>query len=84
MREDESETESGRLAESHSQPFLCRRIPMTVKEAAAQGIPLPFAVYEEETELYSNEKSKKELGMVYISFQEGMKKTYRAFKGVFG
>ncbi len=84
MREDESETESGRLAESHSQPFFCSRIPMTVKEAAAQGIPLPFAVYEEETELYSNEKSKKELGMVYTSFHEGMKKTYRAFKGVFG
>lgn len=60
------------------------RIQMTVQEAAAQGIPLPFAVYEGETELYSNEKSKKELGMVYTSFQEGMKKTYRAFKGVFG
>lgn len=63
---------------------LCKRIQMTAQEAGAQGIPLPFAVYEEETELYSNEKSKKELGMVYTSFQEGMKKTYRAFKGVFG
>lgn len=65
-------------------PIPCKRIQMTVQEAGAQGIPLPFAVYEEETELYSNEKSKKELGMVYTSFQEGMKKTYRAFKGVFG
>lgn len=63
---------------------LCKRVQMTVQEAAAQGIPLPFAVYEEETELYSNEKSKKDLGMVYTSFQEGMNKTYRAFKGVFG
>lgn len=63
---------------------FCKRIQMTVQEAGAQGITLPFAVYEEETELYSNEKSKKELGMVYTSFQEGMKKTYRAFKGVFG
>lgn len=65
-------------------PIPCKRIQMTVQEAGAQGIPLPFAVFEEETELYSNEKSKKELGMVYTSFQEGMKKTYRAFKGVFG
>lgn len=70
------------LEEAMSAP--CKRIQMTAQEAAAQGIPLPFAVYEEETELYSNEKSKKELGMVYTSFQEGMKKTYRAFKGVFG
>lgn len=63
---------------------LCKRVQMTVQEAAAQGIPLPFAVYEEETELYSNEKSKKDLGMIYTPFQEGMNKTYRAFKGVFG
>lgn len=69
-------------AERSSEQF-CDCIQMTAQEAAARGIPLPFPVYEEETELYSNEKSKKELGMVYTSFQEGMKKTYRAFKGVF-
>ena len=51
--------------------------------SSGTGNSLPFPVYEEETELYSNEKSKKELGMAYTSFQEGMKKTYRAFKGVF-
>lgn len=70
-------------AESSKEQF-CKRIQMTAQEARAQEIPLPFAVFEEETELYSNEKSKKELGMVYTSFQEGMKKTYQAFKGVFG
>ena len=78
MQEDE------RIAENAKKPMHCKRIQITVQEAMAQGIPLPFAVYEEETELYSNEKSKKELEMVYTSFEEGMKKTYQAFKGVFG
>jgi len=61
-----------------------QRVPMTAKEANEQGIPLPFPVYEEETELYSNEKSKKALGISYTSLSEGMDRTYRAFKGVFG
>lgn len=77
-------TGTGHLPENGNEPPPCQRVQITVKEAAEQGIPLPFAVYEEETELYSNEKSKKELEMVYTPFQEGMKKTYQAFKGVFG
>lgn len=90
MQEDESIAEAEKITEvemiteNDKRPTTCKRIQMTVQEATTQGIPLPFAVYEEETELYSNEKSKKELGMVYTSFQEGMKKTYQAFKGVFG
>lgn len=84
IAEVEKNTEVERITENAKKPIPCKRIQITVQEAMAQGIPLPFAVYEEETELYSNEKSKKELGMVYISFQEGMKKTYQAFKGVFG
>lgn len=87
IQEDEKETGHeagmGSLTENSNARYR-KRVCMTAQEAAAQGIPLPFAVYEEETELYSNEKSKKELGMVYTSFHEGMKKTYRAFKGVFG
>ncbi len=59
-------------------------IPMTVEEAQSQGIPLPFPVAEEESELCSNEKSKRELGIRYTDFAEGMAKTYRAFKGVYG
>ena len=47
------------------------------------GIPLPFPVTAEESELSSNEKSKRELGVCYISLQEGMARTYRAFKGVY-
>ena len=60
-----------------------RELPLTCEEAIAQGIPLPFSVMEAESELYSNEKSKKELGMSYTGFAEGMARTYRAFKGVF-
>lgn len=58
-------------------------LPFTLEEAAAQGIPLPFSITEAESELYSNEKSKEELGINYIGFAEGITKTYRAFKGVF-
>lgn len=75
-------TGTERLTENSGKQYI-RRVSMTAEEAAAQGIPLPFPVYEAETELYSNEKSKKELGMTYTPFQEGIGKTYRAFKGVF-
>ena len=59
-------------------------IPMTVRQALQQGVPLPFPVAEEESELYSGEKGRKELGFSYISLEEGMGRTYRAFKGVYG
>ena len=58
-------------------------LPMTVSQARAQGIPLPFPVNAEETEEYTNEKSKRELGLVYTPLLEGMSRTYRAFAGVF-
>ncbi len=58
-------------------------VPMTTAEAGRQNIPLPFPVTEEESEVYANEKGKRELGIVYISFSEGMARTYRAFKGVY-
>lgn len=60
-----------------------RELPMTVEQAEKQGIPLPFAVREQETELYDNAKSLRELGLVYTSLEEGMGKTYRAFKNVY-
>lgn len=62
---------------------IIQEIPITVSEAVAQQIPVPFPATEQETELCSNEKSKRELGMEYISFPEGMRRTYRAFKNVF-
>lgn len=60
-----------------------KELSCTVKEAEKMGIPLPFPVTEEESELCSNERSKRELGMEYISLQEGMDRTYRAFKRVY-
>ncbi len=59
-------------------------LPVTAAQAQNQGIPLPFPVTAEETELCSNEKGKRELGIVYTSLAEGMARTYRAFKGVYG
>jgi len=58
-------------------------IPMTAEQALAQNIPLPFPLTREETELYSNEKSKAELKLCYTELAEGMLKTYRAFKNVY-
>ena len=60
-----------------------QEIAVSCRQAVQQGIPLPFPITEEETELCSNEKSIRELGMAYTAFEEGMAKTYRAFKGVY-
>lgn len=56
---------------------------LTAEAAQQMGIPLPFPITEEETELSSNEKSRRELGLVYTGLEEGMARTYRAFKGVY-
>ncbi len=58
-------------------------IPLSLEEALEHGIPIPFPAMEAETELYANEKSKRELGANYICFFEGMERTWRAFKGVY-
>lgn len=58
-------------------------LSMTAEQAAQQGIPLPFAVRESETELYDNTRSLRELGMTYTPLQEGMDRTYRAFRKVY-
>lgn len=63
---------------------ILQRCPCTAEQAKEQGVPLPFPVYQEETELYDNGKSRRELGISYTTFAEGMGKTYRAFEGVFG
>lgn len=60
-----------------------RELAMSVDQAQRQGIPLPFAVREQETELYDNSKGLQELGLVYTSLEEGMAKTFRAFKNVY-
>lgn len=58
-------------------------IKFTVSEALAQNVILPFPITAAETELYSNDKSVRELGLCYTPFSEGIKKTYHAFKNVF-
>lgn len=60
-----------------------QELSMTAEQAAQQGIPLPFAVRGQETELYDNTRSLQELGMEYTSLEEGMGKTYRAFRNVY-
>lgn len=56
---------------------------MTAAQAQAAGIPLPFPVSAWETERYSNEKGKRLLGLSYLSPEEGMMRTYRAFEKVY-
>lgn len=58
-------------------------VAMSVKQAGEQGLPIPFPVTADETELYSNEKSLEELHMHYTDLEEGMQKTYRAMKGIY-
>ncbi len=60
-----------------------QEVPITVSSAMAQQIPVPFPATEQETLLCSNEKSKRELGMIYTDFPEGMRRTYHAFKRVY-
>lgn len=62
---------------------VLREVTMTLAEAGERGIPIPFPATREETELVSNARSKTELGMEYIPFREGMKKTYTAFRHVY-
>lgn len=58
-------------------------VPMIAASAAERGIPLPFPVYAGESEDYSNEKGKQELGLTYTAVTEGLARTYRAFEGIY-
>ncbi len=49
-----------------------KEICMNVQSAIEQGAPTPFPLTQEETELYSNEKGKRELGLVYVSLAAGL------------
>ncbi len=60
-----------------------QELPVTARQAIQQGLPLPFAVTAQETELYENARSVQELGIHYTSLEEGMGKTYRAFRNVY-
>jgi nucleoside-diphosphate-sugar epimerase len=58
-------------------------LPMTTQAAESQNLPLPFPITEMETQLTDNTKGKSELNITYTPIDEGMKKTYNAFKNVF-
>lgn len=58
-------------------------VSLTVQQAAAQGVPVPFPATAAEIHLCDNSKGKAELGLSYTDFEEGMKRTYRAFRNVF-
>lgn len=50
-----------------------KEIHMNVQSALEQGAPTPFPLTKEETELYSNEKSKRMLSVRYMKLTEGLK-----------
>jgi nucleoside-diphosphate-sugar epimerase len=58
-------------------------VPLTVEQAMSQGVPVPFPAVEQETHLCDNVKGKTELGLVYTDFEEGMRRTYKAFRNVY-
>lgn len=58
-------------------------VPLRVEQAVAQGVPVPFPATASETHLCDNSRGKAELGIDYTDFEEGMRRTYRAFRGVF-
>lgn len=60
-----------------------QEIPLTVEQALGGQAPLPFPATADETELCSNEKSRRELGLTYTDFAEGIGRTYRAFRQVY-
>lgn len=56
---------------------------VTVAQVIEQGLPLPFPLTEYESELFDGSLAEKELGIGYTPIQEGMKKTFNAFRPVF-
>jgi nucleoside-diphosphate-sugar epimerase len=58
-------------------------IPMTIKTAESQNVPLPFPLTIQETQLCDNTRSKADLSMHYTTLKDGMAKTYNAFKNVY-
>lgn len=69
------------LKKVSDRPFLLQEV--TVEQVIQQNIPLPFPLTKMETELYDGNKLVKELDFTYTDFEEGMDKTYQAFKNVY-
>ena len=58
-------------------------VVMNSREALAKQLPLPFPIYDHETELYNGQKICDELNLTYTSLEDGLKITYEAFVPVF-
>lgn len=58
-------------------------VPLTVEEAVARGVPVPFPATAAESHLCDNAKGKRELSLEYTDFEEGMRRTYKAFRSVY-
>ncbi len=61
--------------------FEVRSLPFYA--AAAQGIELPFPVAASETVYYDNSRSIQDINMKYTAFEEGMLRTFKAFRTVY-
>lgn len=71
-----------RVAQSEDLEGL-EEVPLTVEQAVSQGVPVPFPATAAETHLCDNTKGKEQLGLSYTDFEEGMRRTYRAFRNVY-
>lgn len=69
------------LSETSDIPF--ETVPVTVEDVLRDGIPLPFPLTADENELFLCGKAARELGLCYTPLEEGMRKSYSAFKPVF-
>jgi len=58
-------------------------VNVTVQQVMEQGLPLPFPLFPEESELFAGHKICHELGLEYTPFEEGMSKAFQAFKSEF-
>ena len=60
-----------------------KAVPIPLDKALSTDVFLPFPVTDEETELYNGNKIVEETGLTYTNLEEGMQKTYNAFKNVY-
>ena len=56
---------------------------VTVARALAAGIPFPFPLTEEESELFDGSKITRELNISYTAFPDALLATYNAMKGIY-
>ena len=58
--------------------------PISAQSVISQGIPLPFPMRKEESELFCGDKAAQALGLSYTPFMQGLTRAYQGFCTVFG